>query len=103
MNQFILVGKLLEKPNLSQSNSGNTYADFLLEVPKPYSDANGKVENEIYKITAWKNYAEDLTGLDKGEVLAVKGRLQARKYTKDDNTFYYYDMIADKISTLTSY
>lgn len=96
MNQFTIVGRVAEKPVIKESASGNRFCQLLIEEVRPYKNANGESDSDVYAITLWKGLTE--ANFKKGEVVGVKGRLQSNNYEKDGNVYYRVDFIAEKVT-----
>ena len=43
-----------------------------------------------------------VTYCTKGDIIAIKGRLQSRIVTKEDEKKYYMDLVAEKVTFLSS-
>ena len=41
LNQTLLVGRMVSKPELKQTEAGKNYASITIAVPKPYTNENG--------------------------------------------------------------
>lgn len=84
MNRLIIIGNLTKDPELSETNSGITYAKFTVAVSRNYTNADGERETDFFDITAWRERAE-LCGkyLHKGSKVGIVGSIQFRTY--EDN------------------
>lgn len=101
MNQFIIIGRALNKPEINKTNSGNSVCQLLVEVQRSYKNGDGDYENDIFAVTLWKSVADQCAEyVEKGMMLGIKGRLQENNYTKDDETYYHPEMVAEKVSFL---
>lgn len=95
MNNYCLVGKVIDEPESCQTQGGLKYLKVKLEVDKYYKDSEGK---EIYEITLWGTLAEEK--INEGELISVKGHMSANSYEKENRTFYNCSLIAEKISRI---
>lgn len=101
MNEFNIIGKALEKPELKKSESGIVYALMLVSVNKPFKNKDGDVDSDVFQITMFKNLAEEAVELVKdGSPLLIKGHINANNYLKDGKTIYSPSIIADRLSLL---
>lgn len=101
MNNVTLMGRLTRDPELKRTSKDNSYCNFTLAVNRPKTK-DGTQEADFISCTAWNKTAEVIESwLQKGDRLAVVGRLNVTK--RDDK--YYTNVIVDKINfidTITS-
>lgn len=104
LNQVVLVGKVVRLPELKETNSGVKFADVLVEVERNFKNSQGEYENDTILCTLWRTVAETaIEQCELGALLGIKGRLQSNSYeTKDNGRFYYCEVIAEKVSFLTT-
>ncbi len=104
LNQIVLVGKVVELPILKESISGNKYASLQLELERPFKNVNGEFDTDIVSVTLWKGIAETTINVCKiGDIIGMKGRIQSYSYeNKEGQTYYGYDIIAEKVSFLSN-
>lgn len=87
LNICALQGRLARDPELRQTNTGKQVATFTLAVDRGRKDANGKSVADWIPVIAWERAAEfAYKWLNKGQMVAVDGRLQSRTYTAKDGT-----------------
>lgn len=94
MNQFILTGKVLEKPLQQETNNGTKVAKIKLAVEKKGKD--NESESETYEVVAFRTLAQE--EYDVGNVIGVTGKMQANCNEKDGNIFYNCRLIANSIT-----
>lgn len=93
MNNVTLMGRLTRDPELKRTSKDNSYCNFTLAVNRPKTK-DGTQEADFISCTAWNKTAEIIESwLQKGDRLAVVGRLNVTK--RDDK--YYTNVIVDKI------
>ncbi len=104
LNQIVLVGKVVELPEIRETASGNKVANLLLEVDRNYRNVHGEFDKDLIMCTLWRGVAESASTVCKiGSLVGVKGRLQANSFdTKDNRPFYYCEVVAEKVSFLES-
>jgi single-strand DNA-binding protein len=106
MNRVILVGALLDKPELVTISASSFYFRFEVETEREWMKASsGRVEREsdIVEVLAWnKDWVEKF---DKGDVVWVEGRLQRRRYidAHSGNTYWMYEVHAQMIKSVNQY
>lgn len=76
MNNVILTGAICKKPSLRRTPMGRQICDVMLAVNRRYG------RSDYLPCIAWGRLAETVAGLAVGDVLALEGRLQSRKYIK---------------------
>lgn len=102
MNQIVLVGRAKGAPTIKETASKIQLGQLLIEVQKPYANAEGVYENEIFSVTLWRTLVEEcLKEISEGSLVSIKGRLQANNYRKDDGDIIYRnEIIAEKVCFL---
>ena len=99
MNEFILIGTLLQVFPMEETSSGIKVVNFLMKCEKPFK-SSGTIY-DVFKVTAFKNVAEEFDDITSvGQTLCVRGRLQANNYSKDDKTYYSPELLAERISVI---
>ena len=62
-----------------------------------------KIYLSLFDCTLWKGVADNtFSYCKKGDILGVKGRLEVSSYEKDGETVYRTNVIAEKVSFLSS-
>jgi len=103
LNQVVLVGRLVKEPELKKTENGNKVTYITLAVPRSYKNSDGEYEADFVDCTLWKAIAESTTEYcHKGDLLGIKGRIQTSSYEKDGEKKYSTDIIAEKVTFLTS-
>lgn len=99
MNEFMLIGTLVQMFPMEETSTGIKVVNFLIESERPFKSSGQS--SDLFRVTAFKNVAEDLVSNDlKGKILCIRGRLQSNNYTKDDKTYYANELLAEKIVTI---
>jgi single-strand DNA-binding protein len=102
MNKCILVGRLVQDPEVRYTQAGKAVASFTLAVNRPkHGDTQ---EADFIPIIAWEKLAEVIGNhLSKGNRVLVEGRLQIRSYeTNDGQKRRIAEVIAQNIEFLES-
>jgi single-strand DNA-binding protein len=81
LNKIILIGRLVQDPELRYTPGGVAVANFTLAVDRPFVNQKGERETDFIRVVTWRKLAETCAGnLTKGRLVAVEGRLQIRSY-----------------------
>lgn len=85
LNKVILIGRLTNDPELRQTGSGKSVANFSIATNQYWSkDGEKKESTEFHNIVVWGKTADTVDSyLSKGQQVAIEGRLQTR--TWEDN------------------
>ena len=92
LNQVILIGRLVKKPELKESDKKVSYIKATIAV-----------QSDFFEFTAFGKIAENTARYcEKGSLLNIVGTLNNNVYKdKDGVTHYRIKIIANKISFLT--
>ena len=105
-NRVQLIGNIGKEPEVKTFDSGKTKASFSLATSESYTDADGKkvTDTQWHQIVAWGNTANYIESyLDKGNRIAVDGKLVHRSYNdKDGVTKYITEVLVNEILLLTN-
>lgn len=103
LNQVVLVGRLVKNVKVYKADSGKKVATVTLAIPRSFKNMEGVYETDFIDCVAFENIADNTAQYcRKGDIIGVKGRLQSRVEEKDKKKEYYMDVIAEKITFLTS-
>lgn len=103
LNQVILVGRLVKDPEVKKAKNGTSYSYITLAVPRSYKNVNGQYETDFISCTLWKMMATNTYEYcKKGDIVGVKGRIESKVYEKDEETIYRLEVIAEKVTFLSS-
>lgn len=82
LNNVVLMGRLTKDPELRHTQNNIPVASFTIAVAREYK----KDEADFINIVAWRGTAEFVSKwFTKGQLIAVRGKLQTRKYQDRDN------------------
>lgn len=102
LNQTLLVGRIVSKPELNQTETGKNYASITIAVPKSYVNENGEHEANFIDLTAWnERIVRKSDHLLKGDLVLVEASIQTRLVEKEGKKTKYTDIIVDNIDYLT--
>ncbi len=103
LNQIVIVGRLVKDPELRETETGKKVTNITLAVPRSYKNVNGEYDTDFIDCTLWTGVAESTSEYcKKGDLLGVKGRVQTRVYEKEEEKKYVTEVIAEKVTFLTS-
>lgn len=103
LNQLVVIGRLVKEPELKRTDTGKNVTNITLAVPRSFKNSNGEYDTDFLDCVLWNNVAESTTEYcHKGDLIGVKGRLQTRMYEKDDEKKYVTEVIAEKVTFLSS-
>lgn len=103
LNQLVLVGRLVKKPELRESENSKKYSFITLAVPRSFKNMNGEYDTDFIDCILWDNIAASTVKYcNKGDIVGVKGRIQTRTIEKDGNKNYAIEIIAEKVTFLSS-
>lgn len=75
MNVFIMIGKVKEV--LSDNKNDLLNKDIIIEVTRPYSDSEGQVINDLFKVRLWRGLSETISdNINKNINIFIKGRIE---------------------------
>lgn len=87
INKVIQMGRITHTPELKQTTTGIPVLRFSLAVDRAVADRNGERQTDFFNCVAWRKTAEFISRyFAKGDMIAIVGELQSRKYTARDNT-----------------
>ena len=100
LNRIILMGRLTRDPELRQTQSGASVANFSLAVDRDFKDKQtGEKTTDFIDIVAWRSSAEFVSRFfTKGRMAVVEGRLQIRDWKhKEGNNRRSAEVVADNV------
>lgn len=99
LNKVILIGNIVEKPEMKQTPSGVAVCNFRIAVNRRYAK-EGQQDVDFISIVAWRQAAEYVGRYgDKGRNILVCGSLQQRNWTDDNgNKRSVLEVQADEVS-----
>lgn len=98
LNEVILMGRLTRDPEIRMTQSGTTAASFALACERDYAPQGQDKVTDFFDIATFGKTA-DFVGqyFTKGQLVAVKGRLQQREWTdKQGNKRRTTEILADR-------
>ena len=98
LNTAILMGRLTADPELRYTTSNIPVTSFTLAVDRAYKNGEERQTDFINNV-AWRQRAEFVSKwFKKGQLVAVDGSIQTRKYTdKDGNNRTAFEVVANNV------
>ncbi len=91
-NQVQIIGRVGNAPELKTFDNGGKMVKIFLATNEYYKDSNGEsiVKTQWHNVVAWGKQAEHMARLvDKGQQIAIKGKLVNRSYETAEGTKRY--------------
>jgi len=104
MNRVMLIGRLTAKPELRYTNSNVPFARFTVAVNRQFNNQDGNRDADFINVIVWRKQAEVICNyFDKGNQIAIEGRLQTGSYDAQDGTKRYTtDVVLDQFHFIES-
>lgn len=103
LNQVVLVGRIVRKPELKEYEKEKKMTFVTLAVPRSFKNMNGEYDTDFIDCVLWDNVASSTVQYcEKGDIVGVKGRLQSRVVEREEGNITQMNVVAEKISFLTS-
>jgi single-strand DNA-binding protein len=98
LNKIILMGRLTREPELRTTQSGISVVTFTLAVDRDFQRGEEK-QTDFIDIVAWRGTADFVhKHFRKGQLVAVTGRLQSRKWEdKDGNKRVSFEVVTEEV------
>lgn len=103
LNKIMLIGRLATDPDSRFTPNGAQVTDFRLAVSQNRKQGEEWVEDTLFvKITCWGYNAKKVSeGYHKGDLIYVEGRLQIKRYEKNETVQWYTDIVAQNLQMLS--
>ena len=103
LNQIVIAGRLVSDPEVTITENNRKRTFVTVSVPRSYKNVDGTYDTDFIRCTLWNGIAESTSEYcKKGDIVGIKGRLQTSNYEKDGERVYSMDVIAEKVSFLSS-
>lgn len=99
MNNICIIGRLTTSPEIKKTTSGVSVCSVSIAVDRDYK-VNGEKATDFIPCIFWRGTAEFVGKyFEKGDMIAVVGSLESRKYKdKDGNKRTVWEVKADKVN-----
>ena len=102
-NKVILIGRLVNTPELNKTANDKSVARTTLAVNRRYKGQNGEREADFVNVVVWGKLAETLASYaSKGSLISLDGELRTRRYEKDNVTHYVTEVLCNGFQLLES-
>ena len=103
LNQVVMVGRLVRNPELRTTESNKNVTTITLAIPRSFKNMNGEYDTDFVDCILWENIAKSTSEYcKKGDIIGIKGRIQSRIVEKDGEKKYLIEIIAEKVTFLSS-
>ncbi|WP_347102986.1 single-stranded DNA-binding protein [Streptococcus anginosus] len=102
-NKVILIGRLVNTPELNKTANDKSVARATLAVNRRYKGQNGEREADFVNVVVWGKLAETLASYaTKGSLISLDGELRTSRYEKDGVTHYVTEVLCNGFQLLES-
>ncbi len=104
LNQAVLVGRIVQTPELKETENGKKLARMTLAVPRSFKNSNGEYETDFISCVMWKGVAESTVEYcQTGDLVGIKGRIQTRNIeTEEEHKRQLVEVVAEKVTFLSN-
>ena len=103
LNQVVLVGRLTSDLEAKELEVGKKVTNMTLAIPRSFKNADGVYETDFINTSVWESIASNVCDYcKKGDLVGIKGRLQTDTYEKDGKNITKLNVIAEKVTFLSS-
>ncbi len=103
LNQVVVAGRLVSDPEVFTTENNKKKTLVTVAVPRSYKNTEGNYDTDFIRCILWNGIAESTCEYcRKGDIVGVKGRLQSSSFEKDGEKKYAMDIIAEKVSFLST-
>lgn len=104
MNSVNLIGRLSNSPEIRHTTNNQVVCRFTLAVTRRFKNPDGDYAADFINCVAFGKTAELIGNyVEKGQQLAVDGRIQTGSYTAQDaSKRYTFDVVVENITFINS-
>lgn len=103
LNNTVIVGRLVKDPEIKKLEDGKMVSNITLAVPRSYKNEQGVYDTDFIDCSLWGYVAETTAEYcRKGDIIGVRGKLKTSLYEKDGKSHKAMDLVAEKVSFLSS-
>mgnify|MGYP002802410283 FL=1 len=104
LNDLILVGRLTRDIEVYKTESGRQLGRISLAVARSFKNIEGTYDTDFIPCLVWEEKARIAsTYCHKGDIIGIRGRLQSRVIETDEGKRNLIEVIAERISFLSSH
>lgn len=99
LNVAILMGRLVEEPELRHTPNNVAVTTFTIAVDRSYVKSGAERQADFIDIVCWRNTAEFVCKyFRKGQMIALQGSIQTRSYTDNQGIKRKaFEIVADNV------
>ena len=98
-----MVGRLTRNIKINKSEKGKKVATVSIAVPRSFKNMEGTYDTDFIDCIAFENIASNTAQYcEKGDIVGIKGRIQSRVEESEGGKKYFIDIIAEKVTFLSS-
>jgi single-strand DNA-binding protein len=101
LNHVVIMGRMVRDPELRQLDNGTSVTSFSVAVERNYVDkTTNERQADFLNVVAWRQTADFVCKyFHQGDMIALEGSLQSRKYTdKDGNNRIAIEIVTSNVS-----
>ncbi|MBE6155478.1 MAG: single-stranded DNA-binding protein [Firmicutes bacterium] len=104
MNHVVLVGRLVEEPKVTTTETGKQVTSVTVAVTRNFKNPEGIYESDFIRCVLWNGIAANTSEYcHTGDVIGVKGRLQTSNYNDENGKRHFVmEVVAEKVTFLSS-
>ena len=103
INMVMLVGRLVQKPEVIEQEDGKKVSRVTLAVNRNFKGTDGVYHTDFIDCILWNNFAQNISDYcKKGDLIGLRGRIRVETYEKDGVKYKVVDVIADSLTFLTN-
>ena len=96
MNVITVSGRAVKDIELKTTANGKFVANGTIAVRRDFKNQDGEYESDFINFISLGKQGELMAQyISKGDQFAISGRLQIRKWTKDDKTQYFTEIVVN--------
>lgn len=97
MNKVIMMGRIVNDPELKTTPSGVSVCRFRMAVDRNFQKKGEERKSDFFNVIAWRATAEFITRFfGKGRMILIEGEMQVSQYTdKNGNNATWYEIVVD--------
>ena len=103
LNQVVLVGRIVQNPELKKTDSGKTVTNLTIAVSRSYKNSDGEYETDFVPCILWMGIAENTVEYcKKGDLVGIRGHIQTRiAEIGEDEKRQYVEVVVEKVTFLS--
>ena len=103
VNTVMLVGRLVNEPEIIEKENGLKLSKITIAVNRRFKGPDGVYHTDFIDCTLWNNFALNVNEYcTKGDLIGIRGRLQVDFLEYEGKKKKYVDVIAENITFLSN-